>query len=74
MVLALGLALVPASTKDRSDHLLTRGVVRGDVEQVTSGTGLHTAELVDQGLAGCPREERTDDVRVDDIRKGGALF
>ena len=36
--------------------------------------GLHIAELVDQGLAGCPREERADDIRVDDIRKGVALL
>ena len=74
LVLAFGLALVPASAKDRSNRLLGGGVVRGDVEQVTGGTGLHTAELVDQGLVGCPREERADDVRVDDIRKGVALL
>ena len=29
---------------------------------------------MDQGLAGCPREECADDVRVDDIRKGVALL
>ena len=51
MVLALGLALVPTTTKDRPDRLLTEGVVRGDVEQVTGGTGLQTAKLVDQGLS-----------------------
>ena len=34
LVLALGLALVPASTKDRFDRLLAGGIVRGDVEQV----------------------------------------
>ena len=32
LVLVLGLALVPASAKDHSDHLLARGVVRGDVK------------------------------------------
>ena len=57
LVLALGLALVSASTKYRSDCLLVGGVVHGDVEQVTGGTGLQTAELVDQGLTGCPKEE-----------------
>ena len=31
-VLVLGLALVSASVEDRSDRLLARGVVRGDVE------------------------------------------
>ena len=72
LVFALGLALVPATTKDRSDRLLTRGVVRGDVEQVTGGTGLQAAKLVDQGLMGRPREEYADDVCIDDIREGVA--
>ena len=74
MILTLGFALVPASIEDRPDCLLAGGMVSGDVEQVTGGTGLHIAELVDQGLAGCPREERADDVRIDDIRKGVASF
>ena len=74
MVLVLGLAFVLASTKDRSNHLLARGVVRGDVGQVVGGTRLQTAELVDQGLIGCHREELADDVRVNDIRKGVALL
>ena len=74
LILAFGLALVSASVKDRSDRLLAGGVVRGDVEQVAGGTGLQAAKLVDQGLAGCPREECVDDVRVDDIRKGVASF
>ena len=74
LVLALGLALAPASTKDRSDRLLAGGMVRGDVKQVAGGTGLQTAELVDQGLTGCPGEERANDVYVDDIRKVVASF
>ena len=74
MVLAIGLTLVLASIEDRSDHLLAGGVVRGDIEQVVGGTGLQTAKLMDQGLISCPREECADDVRVDDIRKGVALF
>ena len=37
-------------------------------------TGLQTAELEDQGLTGCPREERVDDVRIYDIGKGVALL
>ena len=40
LVLALGLALVPASVEDRSDCLLTGGMVHGDVEQVSGGTRL----------------------------------
>ena len=72
LVLTLSLALVPASTKDRSDRLLIGGVVCRDVEQVVGGTGLQIAELMDQGLTGCPREECDDDVRINDIRKGVA--
>ena len=72
MVLALGLALLPASVEDRSDRLLAGGMVCDDVEQVAGGTRLQTPKLVDQGLAGCPREECADDVRIDDIREGVA--
>ena len=50
MILALGLALFLASIEDRSDRLLAGGMVRGDVEQVTGGSGLQTAKLMDQGL------------------------
>ena len=72
MVFALSIALVPASIEDRSNHLLTEGVVSGDVEQVTGGMGLQAAKLVDQGLAGRPGEECVDDVYADDIREGVA--
>ena len=71
---ALGLAFVPASIEDHSDCLLAGGVVSGDIEQVVGGTGLQAAKLVDQGLAGHPREECVDDVRVDDIREAVALL
>ena len=74
LVLALGLALVPTATEDHPDCILAKGVVHGNVEQVVGGMGLRIAELVDEGLAGCPGEERTDDVRVNDIRKGVASF
>ena len=40
LILMLGLAIVLAFIEDNSDHLLTEGVVRGDVEQVTGGMGL----------------------------------
>ena len=65
----LGLAFVPASAEDRSDCLLTRGVVGGDVKQVTGGMGFQAAKLVDEGLTVRPGEERADDVCVDDIRE-----
>ena len=72
LILALGLAFVLASIEDRSDRLLTGGVVSGNVEQVVGGTGLQAANLVDQGLTGRPEEECAGDVRVDDIREGVA--
>ena len=72
MVHALGLAFVPASVEDRSDRLLARGVVSGDVEQVTGGMELQAAKLVDQGLTIRSGEEHADDVYVDDIREGVA--
>ena len=68
LVLALGLVLVSASTKDRSDCLLTGGMVHGDIEQVVGGPGLQTTKLVNQRLTGSSREERADDVCIDDIR------
>ena len=74
LILALGLAFVLASVEDCSDRLLVGGVVCGHVEQVTGGTGLQAAKLVDQGLASCPREECADNVHVDDIKKGVALL
>ena len=40
LVLTLGISLVPASIEDCSNHLLTRSMVRGDIEQVTGGTRL----------------------------------
>ena len=71
-VCAFGFDLVPASAEDRSDHLLTKGVVGGDVEQVTGGTGFQAAKLVDKGLVVRPREECADDVYIDDVREGVA--
>ena len=74
LVLVLGLALVPATIEDRSDYLLAEGMVCGDVEQVTGGSGLQAAKLMNQRRTGCPREERADNVRVNNIRKGVASF
>lgn len=39
LVPVLGLAFVPASVEDRSDYLLTGGVVSGDVEQIAGRMG-----------------------------------
>ena len=72
MVHALGLAFVPGPVENYSNCLLAGGVVSGDIEQVAGGMGLQAAKLVDQGLAGRPREECADDVRVDNIKEGVA--
>ena len=72
MVRVLGLAFVPTPIEDRSDRFLAGGMVSGDIKQVTGATGLQASKLVDQGLAGRPGEECTEDVRVDNIRKGVA--
>ena len=40
LIHAPGLAFVLAPVKDRSDRLLTEGMVSGDVEQVAGGMGL----------------------------------
>jgi len=72
LVHVLGLAFVPASVEDRSDRLLTGGMVRGDIEQVTGGMGHQATKLVDQRLTSHPGEECANDVRVDDMREGVA--
>ena len=46
LVCALSLAFVLASVEDRFDRLLSRGMVSGDVEQVTGGMGLQGAKFV----------------------------
>ena len=56
--------LVPL--KDSPDRLLTGGVVGGDVQELVPSARLLAPQFVDQGLAVCPAEERTDDVGVDD--------
>lgn len=45
-VFALSLALIPPIVEDRPDHLLARGVICSDVEQLAGGPGLDTSELV----------------------------
>ena len=47
LILMLGLAFVLGSIEDRSNRLLTRGVVCGNIKQVAGGMGLQTPKLVD---------------------------
>jgi hypothetical protein len=73
LYLPLGLAHGPAIDEDRPDRLLTEGVVRGDVQDLTGGVRLSIAELVNEELASGPCEERANDVRVNDVRERVAL-
>jgi hypothetical protein len=49
-------------------------VVRGNVQELMGGAQLPAVELVNEGLAGGPRQERIDDVCVDDIKDRIALL
>jgi hypothetical protein len=49
-------------------------MVRGDIQELTGGARLSTAEHVNEGLAGGPREEHADDVCVDDVKERIALL
>jgi hypothetical protein len=49
-------------------------LVHGDVLVVASGAWLPTAKLVNEVLVGGPRDERDDNVCVDDVREGIALL
>ena len=49
------LCLALEVVKDRSNHLLTRGMDGGDVEELLGGSWALTSQLVNQGLTGGPR-------------------
>ena len=53
--------------EDRSDRLLARGVAGGDVEELLGGSRALMSQLVNQGLAGGPRQESSYDISVGDI-------
>ena len=60
--------------KDGSNRLLARGVVGGDVQELLGGSLALATQLVNQGLACSPRQERPDDVGTGDVGDGIALF
>jgi hypothetical protein len=64
----------PTISEDHPDRLLARGVVRGNVQELTSGARLAATELVKEKLAGAPREKCVDDFCVDDVRERIALL
>jgi hypothetical protein len=49
-------------------------VVHCDVQELAGGARLRAAELVNEGLAGGPREERANNICVDDVRERIALL
>ena len=60
--------------EDGPDHLLSGGVVSGNLQELVRSMRLLAPQFVDRGLAVRPAEERTDDVGVDDARQRVALF
>jgi hypothetical protein len=63
----LGLSHGPTISEDCPDRLLAGGVVHGNVQELTGGARLSTAELMDEGLAGGPGEEHADDVCINHV-------
>jgi hypothetical protein len=66
----LGLNLLSLTiSEDRPNHILTGGMVHGNIQELAGGARLLAAELVNEGLEGGPREERADGVCFDDVRE-----
>ena len=61
------LCLALEAVEDRSDRLLARGVAGGDVKELFGDSQALTSQLVNQGLAGGPRQVSTYDVGVGDV-------
>ena len=61
------LCLALGTVKHSSDRLLAGGMAGGDVEDLLGGPRTPSAQLVDQGLIGGPRQEGSDDVGVGDV-------
>jgi hypothetical protein len=71
---SLSIAFGPTVGEDHPDRLVAGGVVRGDVQELASGARLPAAKLVNDGLAGGPKEDCTDDICINDVREGIALL
>ena len=63
------LCLALEAVEDRSNRLLARGMVGGDVEELLGGSRALTSQLVNQGLIGGPRQESSYNVGVGDVRQ-----
>ena len=55
-------------------RLLARGMAGGDVEELFGGSWALTSQLVNQGLAGDPRQESSYDVGIGDVGQLVALL
>ena len=62
------LCLALKAVKDRSDHLLARGVAGGDIKELLSGSQALMSQLMDQELVGGPRWESPYDIGVGEER------
>ena len=60
--------------EDGIDCFLARGVAGGDVEELLGGSWVLMSQLVNQGLAGGPRQESSYNIGVGDVRQLGALL
>ena len=62
------LCLAFEAVEDRSDLLLARGMASGDVKEFLGGSWALTSQLVNQGLAGGPKQESPYNIGVGDVR------
>ena len=61
------LCLALEAVEDRFDRLLARGMASGDVEELLGGSRALTSQLMDQGLAGGPKQENSYDIGIGDV-------
>ena len=67
------LHLALGTVENCSNHLLARGMAGGDVEELLGGSRALTSQLVNQGLAGGPKQESSYDIGIGDIGQLVAL-
>jgi hypothetical protein len=71
LLASLRLLVLP---EDGLDRLLTRGELGGDVHQLARPGGSLATQFAHEVAASGVGEERTDDIRVGDVRQLGALL
>ena len=63
------LCLALRAVENCPDRLLAQGVAGDDVEELLGGSRALTSQLVNQGLAGGPRQESSYNISVGDVRQ-----